>query len=709
MSEQPSKRSRVDDPTPSYADIIYSVFINMHNHLPLHYNPKEIELEIRFGILTVGSKRIFPRNSLRKGFIFDEAQRKANNMMYKAGVDETYAKNFKSKLPREKFEAKILPVQRLLIKDRERAEFINDKQVSKERKEKIFTIDVSLPSHDYDLRVSCSQELPQDVTSSADPNSPDWEMERIKKRTSFTSHDPGLSIWKIDYTEVATTYLNSHPKAGEKEYEYEIELELNVHNLLKYHKLDWFSNLRNEEREHGARFLTTKLLELIDQFIPSLHDTSGEAVLTPVPSYLTPYYTEQVIDMNRTIKSETRANHLEFLGSMPINLYRSSLDRVQSMDYFVTEKSDGVRYLLYIIPLGPDNVPEAIFMDRSKTFFTLPCSKVLGKLLKSGTILDGEIVFNLTQKKSVFLVFDILSWNNVSLINHKFATRIDFVNKTVVPYYNNHLKLHINDETNTDTSEVLLIIKKRFLFKQDIGQLLDSIKTNQSGERIYKDSPNRHHLNDGIIFQPNTPYVFSRYYDLLKWKWPDLRSIDVIISFDSNGNNSNFNISSFNNLLQSTQRIDFSNIYNISASNIFLSCSGPDRTSINLSKRGSYNVSIGQYDTYRLLAELEELHNDRLYNNKKLLSSPYIAEVKYDIKVGKWSYVKLRSDKVEPNYIDTVLGVFTEQAESINEKELEYQIISTSNNLENDYDRKINEANAHILEYRKKKISQLPK
>jgi hypothetical protein len=46
---------------------------------------------------------------------------------------------------------------------------------------------------------------------------------------------------------------------------------------------------------------------------------------------------------------------------------------------------------------------------------------------------------------------------------------------------------------------------------------------------VYFDSDRRHHKSDGIIFQPDSPYTFSIDSDLLKWKWPEVRSVDLQI------------------------------------------------------------------------------------------------------------------------------------------------------------------------------------
>lgn len=50
--------------------------------------------------------------------------------------------------------------------------------------------------------------------------------------------------------------------------------------------------------------------------------------------------------------THTQYSDKDFLGSMPLNISRRNLLRLQREDYFVTEKSDGVRYLMYVVCSG---------------------------------------------------------------------------------------------------------------------------------------------------------------------------------------------------------------------------------------------------------------------------------------------------------------------------------------------------------------------
>ena len=74
---------------------------------------------------------------------------------------------------------------------------------------------------------------------------------------------------------------------------------------------------------------------------------------------------------------------------------------------------------------------------------------------------------------------------------------------------------------------VTKLIRKNFVEKHQLQSDLLSKISLVEGERVYFDSDRRHHKSDGIIFQPDSPYTFSIDSDLLKWKWSEVRSVDL--------------------------------------------------------------------------------------------------------------------------------------------------------------------------------------
>jgi hypothetical protein len=94
------------------------------------------------------------------------------------------------------------------------------------------------------------------------------------------------------------------------------------------------------------------------------------------------------------------------------------------------------------------------------------------------------------------------------------------------------------------------------------------------------------------------------------------------------------------------------------------------------------------------MADMQDMHASA--------SVPRIAEVVYDAALGTWGYMHLRSDKTEPNYVDTVIGVFIEQAEAISVEELEYRMLLRPD-AEDDFASQIARMKGQMLEYQRKK------
>ena len=124
-----------------------------------------------------------------------------------------------------------------------------------------------------------------------------------------------------------------------------------------------------------------------------------------------------------------------FLGSLPINMTRRNLLHVQRSTYHLTEKSDGVRYLLYVVD---DNAvktktaktatdattgvaPVAVMQDRGKAAYRVSGGRALGEALGHGTVLDGELVFNRNLQDYVFLVFDVLAIDGSPVLQLPFS------------------------------------------------------------------------------------------------------------------------------------------------------------------------------------------------------------------------------------------------------------------------------------------------
>ena len=147
--------------------------------------------------------------------------------------------------------------------------------------------------------------------------------------------------------------------------------------------------------------LAKQLCALLDTCIPSDSEASGEL---PLEVLGPPVYLQGVLTLNEILKQAdsssstsssggasnssssggNRSDRVEFLGCMPINLSRRNLLTVQRNPYYLAEKSDGVRYLMYVIASGASigtgggsggaeiGQPIAVLMNRSCAVFSLP-------------------------------------------------------------------------------------------------------------------------------------------------------------------------------------------------------------------------------------------------------------------------------------------------------------------------------------------------
>lgn len=106
----------------------------------------------------------------------------------------------------------------------------------------------------------------------------------------------------------------------------------------------------------------------------------------------------------------------------------------------------------------------AMFVDRAGNQFRPPGADAIAVGLKAGTVLDGEIVFNLHFQKSVFLVFDVLCNEGQPCAHLPFEERTALITGPVMARVG-----RINYQAPEGP---LWIIRKKFWPKKDLKSLL---------------------------------------------------------------------------------------------------------------------------------------------------------------------------------------------------------------------------------------------
>jgi hypothetical protein len=478
-----------------------------------------------------GSHRWKPRQHGREVQLVDELNRNEFKLHFKAGIDETFCNKLKKKL-KSSGELKIVKKPLQIIRyDNNRTRWEVDGSghvigVSLERKNYFSRHDVAMLSFDYDIRIDGATEkrLPQDASSLnlSDLNR-NWISERRKQRFTYLAAKGPPEPWKLDLTYVESRE-NSFPPILTKDIELEFELDDTIKNL-------WLGEENEEKFKSLTGYLGQKVLCLIDACIPCMQEEASSESLQPLRGG---EYAKRIHQLNSKILGNPQvdqSNRLDFIGSMPVNLTRQNLQIIQSNDYFMTEKSDGVRYLLYVIAEPSDDGKLiAVLLDRSKNVFSFRGSSAVGAALGVGTVLDGELVFNLKFNEHAFLVFDALLWKEQSLLERPFKQRLDLLQREILHLYSSNITRTLG--SSIATVKPINLVRKVFVHKSEGLQiLLGKIRLQANGDRIFVDTDRRVHRTDGIIFQPNGPYQICRHPGLMKWKWADLRSVDLQVCY----------------------------------------------------------------------------------------------------------------------------------------------------------------------------------
>lgn len=618
-----------------------------------------------------------------------------SHLLFRAGVDRIFASKLLQKLGQKTlFHCNSQPLEIM------RGDAANNRwTVSEggvvlmvEQKDVVEQINMALVAHDYDIRMNIATEIPVESNARILPiDTEAWIIERRKKRSSYTCKE--ASKWRIDFTEVDATHrvdARGMQWKDSKELELEFELERQV-------MIDWLKERDPSKVIATTRVIAQELAAIIDYCIPSETGAEKEHSLAVVEDadyvYEVAFLTARLRGLSVPLREDVHAVYkrkavFDFIGCMPVNLTRHNLIDLQqpASGYFVTEKSDGVRYLLYVIPDTHSSTvdsPIAVLIDRSTTMYRFRECELVGRVLGAGTVLDGELVFNRSFKENVFLVFDVLVWRGTPRVEDDFQLRHDLIRTDILPAFEDGIR-HASKGNDPGGSTIapLRLIRKAFVSSWELSTLLGKM-TLQAGEHVFFDTERRHHRSDGLIFQPNAKYVFSRHFQLLKWKWPELRTVDLKV------------------VQEEVELLPLGGTMSSSVSRsewvVYLYCSGPDQVLINCTKRGDVNVGLGEFDTYRLLGDIENAPPQD--KRKGVFSS--IVEVAYDVHEGMWSYVQLRRDKTSPNFIDTVLGVFMEQAEAIHIEELEYALNAAAHGLENDYEVRLVKMKTQLLDWQR--------
>ncbi|KAI1794609.1 mRNA capping enzyme, alpha subunit [Ganoderma leucocontextum] len=208
-----------------------------------------------------------------------------------------------------------------------------------------------------------------------------------------------------------------------------------------------------------------------------------------------------------------------FPGAQPVSFAAKDLEKLEAHDYWVAEKSDGIRVLL-LIHTNITTCDQMVYLiDRHNSYRELtglyfPHHEDPRKPLRS-TIVDGELVIDVdphTKQETLrYLAFDCLVADDQNVMSRPLDKRYGRLQKWVYEPYRKMMRDHPH-----------MAMQQPFEFK------VKDVKFSYRVEDVFNiDIPQLQHGNDGLIYTcVSTPYAPGTDPNILKWKPPSENSID---------------------------------------------------------------------------------------------------------------------------------------------------------------------------------------
>ncbi|XP_078446443.1 uncharacterized protein LOC144715411 [Wolffia australiana] len=211
---------------------------------------------------------------------------------------------------------------------------------------------------------------------------------------------------------------------------------------------------------------------------------------------------------------------MQFPGSHPVSLNRENLQLLRQRYYYATWKADGTRYMMLITTHGCYLIDRKFEFRRVQMRFP---SKGGIEGVHNNTLIDGEMIIDTipdTKKmERRYLAYDLMVLNGDSVVERPFSERWKLLEKEVIEPRN--FDRRQNPIYRYDL-EPFRVRRKDFWLLSTVTKLLKEF------------IPALSHDADGLIFQGwDDPYVPRTHEGLLKWKYPEMNSVDFLFEIGS--------------------------------------------------------------------------------------------------------------------------------------------------------------------------------
>ncbi|KAJ7685345.1 mRNA capping enzyme, catalytic domain-containing protein [Mycena polygramma] len=227
---------------------------------------------------------------------------------------------------------------------------------------------------------------------------------------------------------------------------------------------------------------------------------------------------EQDLWLKGHVAALCQVDNRRFPGSQPVSFAATDLARLESQDFWVCEKSDGIRVLLFVHTDLDSGAQTVYLIDRKNDYYQLdgiffPHHENPQRPLQD-TIVDGELVFDLDPRTNHdtmrFLAFDCLVVDGQNIMSRPLDKRYGRLTEY---FFKPYAKMKKDHSHVTKTHPFDIRVKK--------------IEFSYNAEQVFTDLVNLQHGNDGLIYTcVSAPYTPATDENILKWKPPSENSID---------------------------------------------------------------------------------------------------------------------------------------------------------------------------------------